>query len=105
VLDNPYNYCINVYLTAADVVNYGNISGAYRINPLSLSSGEYLGLDPNKTIVSYCYTGQTTSMITAYLTILGYDAKIIKFGLNGMIYSNLYSHKYTLPTTDYPVVP
>jgi hypothetical protein len=34
-------------------------------------------------------------MITAYLTVLGYDAYSLSFGANGMIYSNLESHKYS----------
>lgn len=105
VLNAPTNYFVNNYWAAADVATYGNITGAYRIQPLTFEGGEYLGYDPSMTVVTYCWTGQTSSMITAYLTVMGYDAKSLKFGANGMIYSNLTSHKYSVPATDYPVVP
>lgn len=105
VLATPTAYFVNNYWALTDLEHYGNISGAYRIKPLSLEGGEYLNLDPSKDIVTYCWTGQTSSMVTAYLQILGYDAKSLLFGSNGMIYDILESHKYTVPTTDYPVVP
>jgi rhodanese-related sulfurtransferase len=46
-------------------------------------------LPTNKTIVVYCYTGQTSSHLAAYLRLLGYDAKTLMFGTNGMIYDNM----------------
>lgn len=105
VLATPANYFINNYWTLTDVEHYGHITGAYRIQPFTLADETYKNLDPSATVVSYCWTGQTSSMLTAYLTVLGYDAKSLTFGANGMIYSNLESHKYTEPATDYPVVP
>jgi rhodanese-related sulfurtransferase len=96
VLDDPSMYFINNFWTADDVTTYGNITGAYRINPLVLEN-----LDPNETVVTYCWTGQTSSMITAYLTVLGYDAKSLKFGANGMIYDDLTGHKWSA-SMDYP---
>ncbi len=104
VLDDPSSYCINNYWAETDVTKYGNISGAYRLQPLSISGDEIKYLDPDKTVVTYCWTGQTSSMITAYLKVLGYDAKSLTFGANGMIYDDLEGHKFSTPTTDYPVV-
>lgn len=89
VLDTPEAYFINNYWAAADVETYGNISGAHRINPLVLEN-----LDPAGTVVTYCWTGQTSSMVTAYLTVLGYDAKSLIFGANSMIYDDLLEHKW-----------
>jgi len=89
VLDATEDYFINNYWSEADVIQYGNIETAYRINPLVLEN-----LNPDETIVTYCWTGQTSSMLTAYLTVLGYDAKSLKFGANSMIYDNLESHKW-----------
>ncbi len=103
VLANPANYFINNYWAATDVDHYGHIAGAYRINPLTIAGEEIFNLDPEKTIVTYCWTGQTSSMITAYLTVLGYDAKSLKFGTNGMIYENLESHKW-VSSPDYGYV-
>ena len=89
VLDTPIDYFINNYWDATDVETYGNIDGAYRIKPLVLEN-----LDPAGTVVTYCWTGQTSSMVTAYLTVLGYDAKSLKFGANSMIYDDLLGHKW-----------
>jgi rhodanese-related sulfurtransferase len=104
VLDNPSNYFINNYWAQADVDQYGHIAGAYRISPLSLTVGEISNLDPSKTVVTYCWTGQTSSMITAYLNVIGFDAVSLKFGANGMIFSDLQSHQFTPPAEDLPVV-
>ncbi|WP_167604705.1 rhodanese-like domain-containing protein [Maribellus sediminis] len=104
VLDAPASYMINNYWALADVEHYGHITGAHRINPLSIQNGEIDLLDPDKQICTYCWTGQTSSMITAYLNVLGFNAVSLKFGANSMIYSELESHKFVAPTVDYPVV-
>jgi len=95
VLASPANYFVNNYWAEADWNTYGHVAGAYRINPLTLAGKQISNLDPSKTIVTYCWTGQTSSMITAYLTVLGYDAKSLKFGANGMIHTALHAHKWT----------
>ena len=101
VLDDPAQYHINNYWAKADVDKYGHIKSAYRVSPLTLSN--ITTMNPAKPVVTYCWTGQTSSMITAYLTVLGYNAKSLKFGTNGMIYSELESHKFTVPSVDLPV--
>jgi rhodanese-related sulfurtransferase len=95
VLATPSNYFINNFWAAADVTTYGHISGAHRINPLTLAGGEYKKLNPNATVVSYCWTGQTSSILSAYLKVIGYDAKSILFGANGMIHDALQANKWT----------
>ena len=104
VLSGPDGYFINNYWAQTDVDHYGHIDGAYRIQPMTIAGGELQNLDPSSTVITYCWTGQTSSMITAYLTVLGYDAKSLKFGANGMIYSELESHKFVSPSVDLPVV-
>lgn len=105
VLASPSSYFINNYWAATDVETYGNISGAHRINPLTLSGEEYFYLDPSKDIVSYCWTGQTSSVLTAYLYVVGYNSHSLKFGANGMIYDNLAAGgtKWASVTTDLPL--
>jgi rhodanese-related sulfurtransferase len=105
VLTSPSSYFINNYWAMTDVEHYGNIQPAYRLLPFTLADGTYMNLDPSKEIVNYCWTGQTSSMLTAYMYILGYNAKSLLFGTNGMIYGTMESHKYTVPTMNYPVVP
>jgi rhodanese-related sulfurtransferase len=104
VLENPSAYFINNYWAEADVTLYGHIANAYRILPLSIDNGEMKNIDPDKTVVTYCWTGQTSSMVTAYLNVIGYNAVSLKYGANGMIYSELLSHKFVTPTVDLPVV-
>ncbi|MBI9037343.1 MAG: hypothetical protein JEY97_04350 [Bacteroidales bacterium] len=94
VLDNPTGYFTNNYWALSDVEQYGNIKDAYRIQPLTLENNEYLNLDAGSDVVTYCWTGQTSSIITAYLTVLGYNAKSLKFGANSLIHSNLESHDW-----------
>ena len=89
VLAAPASYYINNYWAEADVTTYGHINGCYRISPMKLADGDMQKLDPAQTIVTYCWTGQTSSMITAYLTVLGFDAKSLKFGANAMIWDAL----------------
>jgi len=88
-LATPGNYFINNYWTAADVTSFGNLKGAHRINPLTIEANEIKKLDPSKTILVYCWTGQTSSMVSAYLKVLGYNVKSLSFGVNSLIYSNL----------------
>jgi len=65
------------------------------LKPMSFADGNISSLNPDGTVVTYCWTGQTSSMVTAYLSVLGYDAKSLKFGTNGMIHSTLESHKWS----------
>ena len=103
VLAAPGSYFINNYWEATDVADHGNIAGAHRIKPLTLAGEEYIHLDPSKDVVTYCWTGQTSSVITAYLYVLGYNSHTLKNGSNSMIYDNLLSHKWAIPTTDLPL--
>ncbi len=84
VLNNPGDYQINNYFSEADYAGFGHIDGAYRINPLGLADNSIKGLNPDAKVVTYCYTGQTSAVITAYLRVLGYDAYSMLFGVNGL---------------------
>jgi len=90
VLDSPSDYYINNYFSAADFTGFGHVTDAYRIKEdLLLSTNGYQGLDPEaNTIVTYCYTGQTSAVVTAWLRVLGYEASSLKFGMNGLYNSN-----------------
>ncbi len=96
VLNATGNYFINNYWDTTAVSKYGHLAGAYRIKEnLTIVADGFKYLDPSETIVTYCWTGQTSSIVTAYLTVLGYDTKSLKFGTNAMIYSQLEDHKWT----------
>lgn len=83
------------------IVNYwpanhyaiGHIPGAIQYTPkesLKLAA-DLKTLPIDKPIAVYCYTGQTSAHLAAYLRLLGYDAKSILFGTNGMIYDLMVS--------------
>jgi rhodanese-related sulfurtransferase len=75
----------------------GHIQGAYQYTPkASLKTDALLkSLPADQTIVVYCWTGQTSSQVVAYLNILGYTATSLKFGVNGMVYDQLTGSKWT----------
>jgi len=90
VLDSPNDYYVNNYFGATDYTGFGHIADAYRIKEdLLLATNGYQGLDPEaNSVVTYCYTGQTSAVMTAWLRVLGYDAYSLKFGMNGLYNSN-----------------
>lgn len=104
IVGTPTNYFINNYWAAADNDLYGHIDGAIRNNTFTLANDGFKDLDPSKKVVTYCWTGQTSSMITAYLNVLGYDAVSLLNGANSMIYDELQGHKWAPVTVDLPVV-
>ena len=99
VLEVPGNFFINNYWAAADVETYGNIVGSHRIKPLDLTK-----LDPDEQIVTYCWTSMTSSLVSAYLIVLGYDAASLKFGVNGMIFDDLAVEKQWSGSVNLPYV-
>lgn len=97
VFDNPENYYIVNYWPAAQYDDPGHIPGAIQYTPkesIKLSA-DLKTLPTDKTIVVYCYTGQTSAALVAYLRILGYDAKSLLFGTNGMIYDKMVEKSMT----------
>ena len=97
VTNNPNNYYIVNYWPNAQYLAPGHIPGAYNYIPgssLTLAT-DLKTLPTDKTIVVYCYTGQTSAFITAYLGTLGYDAKSLKFGANSMFTGNLPSSNWS----------
>jgi rhodanese-related sulfurtransferase len=84
VFDNPEDYYIVNYWPA-DHYALGHIPEAIQYTPNVdiLSTGALKTLPTDKTIVVYCYSGQTSAFTAAYLKVLGYDAKSLKFGANG----------------------
>ncbi len=104
VLTSPSTYFINNYWTEVDVNNYGHIKGAYRLTEtLTLANDGFKNLDSDAKICTYCWTGQTSALVTAYLTVLGYDAVSLKYGANSMINEQLLLNKWTA-SPNLPVV-
>jgi len=78
-------YLVNYW--PAKAFNIGHLAGAVQYTPKeSLSTAaDLLSLPTNKTIVVYCFTGQHSAFVAAYLRMLGYDAKSLKYGANGFM--------------------
>ncbi|MFA8344399.1 MAG: rhodanese-like domain-containing protein [Rhodothermaceae bacterium] len=51
-------------------------------------------LPTDKPIVVYCYTGQHSAFITAYLRMLGYDARSLLFGANSFMNKKMVDKKW-----------
>lgn len=97
--DNVYadlegHYIVNYWPQAH--YDWGHIEGAIQYTP-----GESLRLEnalktlpTDKPVVVYCYTGQNSAHIGAFLRMLGYDAKSLLFGVNGMAYNDMPGTKF-----------
>jgi len=87
VFGNLDNYYIVNYWSP-EHYNLGHIPGAIQYTPTdAFTLAEDLKTLPtDKPIVVYCYTGQTSAHVAAYLRLLGYDAKSLLYGVNGMSY-------------------
>ncbi|MFO7671144.1 MAG: rhodanese-like domain-containing protein [Bacteroidales bacterium] len=97
VYANPGNFYIVNYWPANQYADPGHMEGAMQYTPkesISLAA-DLKTLPTDKTIVVYCYSGQTSANLAAYLRVLGYDAKSLKFGTNAMIYDNMPASKWS----------
>ena len=105
--DNPDDYFIVNYWKM-EHYNWGHIPGAVQYTPKAdLTLDTYLKTLPtDKKVAVYCYTGQTSAHVAAYLRVLGYDAKTIVFGVNGMAYDEMPGTRFVEETEvhDYPLV-
>lgn len=88
VFGNLNGYYIVNYWPASQYADPGHIPGAVQYTPKETMklSADLKTLPTNKPVVVYCYTGQTSAFLAAYLRLIGYDAKSLLFGANGMIY-------------------
>jgi rhodanese-related sulfurtransferase len=88
---NLSGYYIVDYWPAAQYVDPGHIPGAIQYTPkesIKLAV-DLKTLPTDKPIAVYCYTGQTSAYLTAYLRLLGYDAKSLLYGANSLIYDKM----------------
>jgi rhodanese-related sulfurtransferase len=113
IQDNLSEYFIVNYFSQADYEGTGSsgvpghIPGAFQFTPYeSLGLGEMLAnLPTDMPIVVYCWTGQHSSQVTAYLNMLGYEAYSLTFGSNNLFYDDLTAHKWSdAQKNDFPLV-
>ena len=83
------DFQIHNFWAVDDYTTFGHFSTAYQLKPISFADDKVKAVDSEETTLVYCYTGQTSSMVTAWLNVVGYDAKSILFGVNRLKYDEL----------------
>ena len=96
ILATPANYQIINYWPATDYTTFGHYAGAYDVPVISLAGDLVKTIDPSKPAQVYCYTGQTSSIATFWLNVLGYNTKGVSFGANKLVYDALKTGKKTV---------
>ncbi len=91
VYDNLNNYYIINYWDNDDYIGMKHIEGAVQYTPkVDIALDVALKTLPtDKKIAVYCYSGQGSANLCAYLRLIGYDAVSIKYGANGMIHDEM----------------
>lgn len=91
LFDNLATYYIVNYWPADQYADFGHVPGAIQYTPKASMklAADLKTLPTGKPIVCYCYSGQTSSFLVAYLRLLGYDAKSLLYGMNGMAHDNM----------------
>jgi rhodanese-related sulfurtransferase len=89
VLATPANYDIVNYWPLGDYTSIGHFTGAFQQEVITIHGNEIAHFNPAKETILYCYTGQTSSMATFYLNMLGYNTKGVSFGVNALKYDAL----------------
>ncbi len=103
--DNPNYFIINFWSEAHYLV--GHVPNAVNYEPSTdpfTMAMDLKSLPADKTIIVYCYTGQTSAYMAAYLRLLGYDARTLKFGANSMMNEHMPSSRWFGPETQTPTV-
>ncbi len=85
---NLGNYYIVAWWPMSHFLDPGHIPGSiqYTAREDLKSTTNLRTLPTNRTIAIWCYTGNTSAFVAAYLRVLGYDAKSQLYGANAMIY-------------------
>ncbi len=88
-LTTPSNYHIINKWPVAQYNHYGHINGAYNMNDITFDNLKHYNPEASN-VLTYCYTGQTSSSVTTWLQVLGYNnARSLSFGANGIIHSTM----------------
>jgi rhodanese-related sulfurtransferase len=113
IFNNPQKYFI-INLERKDKYDDGHIPGAIRYKPESTLgfTGMMSTIPFDKTVVVYCGTGHNSGFATAFLRLMGYDARTLKYGNNSFMYDKMVKQRSALSwlpfslteSNDFPVV-
>jgi len=97
VFSNPGGYYI-INIDRKDKYESGHLPGAVRYKPEgTLGFTDEMATIPfDKPVVVYCGSGHNSAFATAYLRLLGYDARTLKYGNNSFMYNRMVSGQATL---------
>ncbi len=97
VFSNPHKYYI-INLERKDKYEDGHIPGAVRYKPSTTLGyvNEMASIPVDRPVVVYCSTGHNSAFATAYLRLLGYDARTLKCGNNSFMYGKMEKERTTL---------
>ena len=97
VFSNPQKFYI-INLERKDKYEDGHIPGALRYKPEGTLGfvDEMASIPVDKPVVVYCGTGHNSGFATAYLRLLGYDARTLKYGNNGFMYDKMVKQRTAL---------
>jgi rhodanese-related sulfurtransferase len=101
---DPKKYYTIMYLNE-DKYNKGHLKGSHLYTSrkdLSID-GRLTELPKDKPIIVYCKSGHTGSNATAYLQMLGYDARNLMFGTNAYAY-DIFNQNIGDLSNDFPVL-
>ncbi len=95
------NHFIANYWNETDY-SWGHVDGAMQYSPKAAFTldGDLETLPTDQTIAVYCYTGQTSALVAAYLRVLGYDAQSVLYGVNAMSYDTMPGTKFNNDPAD-----
>jgi len=87
VFSNPDKYYI-INFERKDKYDDAHIPGAVRYKPNATLGfiPEMSSIPSDETVVMYCGTGHNSGFATAYMRLLGYDARTLQYGNNGFMY-------------------
>ena len=96
VFSNPEKYYI-INLERKDKYEDGHIPGSVRYKPEATLgfTEEMASIPTDKTVVIYCGTGHNSGFATAYLRLLGYDARTLRYGNNSFMYDKMIKQRKT----------
>jgi len=91
ITENPGKYFVVNYYPEDKYLNPGHLSGSMQYTPKKalLTTTDLSTLPTDQPIAVYCFTGQHSATVVAYLKMLGYDAYSVKFGSNAFINETL----------------
>lgn len=97
VFANLDTYYVVNFWPQATYETVGHIPGAIDYDPAGApftTATDLLTLPTDRPVVLYCYTGQTSAYLAGYLRVLGYDARTLLYGVNGMAYDRMTGGKW-----------